>query len=64
MYIVLDFEKFYNINVFYFLNEELFLLYIMCDFDYKLMYKKIFKKNIFLKMISLVLIFIDVIYYN
>lgn len=64
MYIILDFEKFYNINVFYFLNEELFLLYIMCDFDYKLMYKKIFKKNIFLKMISLVLIFIDVIYYN
>lgn len=50
--------------MFFILYEELFLLYIMCDFDYKLMYKKILKKNIFLKMISLVLIFIDVIYYN
>lgn len=35
--------------MFFILYEELFLLYIMCDFDYKLMYKKILKKKYIFK---------------
>lgn len=50
--------------MFFISYEELFLSHIMRDFDHKSMHKKTLKKNIFLKMISLVPIFTDVTYHN